>query len=676
MLTGVPREDRTAWKDNVALFELKDLTVDVHGPNGDIRLADGISLSVEAGETLCVVGESGSGKSVTMLSAMRLLEFTAPLTVSGSAVLGGTDLLSLSQQAMTAVRGHRVGMVFQEAMDALNPTQTVMAQLCEAYLLSNDLGRTSGRRERAAQRSAARRSAMSLVKEVGLEESVADLYPHQMSGGMQQRIMIAMALMGEPEMLIADEPTTALDVTVQAEILKLLQRLQRDRQMSCVFVTHDMGVAAEISDRIAVLYAGQVVEIGPTSQILGAPQHPYTKALLECVPRPNTRLVGLMRTIPGSVPEPGHYPAGDRFAPRNALASQQDLDDPPPVVTSADGRHSVRAWRPVEHWTDEMVDALTGHPGDQVVAERSRPAGDGEPVVVLENVSKTYGTRPVSGWIRRVTHSGREGKTNRTRAAVAGVNLTVYKGEFFGVVGETGSGKSTLGKLMLDLEQADAGSKITVSGLDLGQARGLVEERQLRRHVQMVFQNPQDTLDPRRSVADAIAEPLWALTDLGREGVEARVREMLEAVRLPSNAGAKFASELSGGQRQRVAIARAIAPGPDVVVADEPTSALDVSVQGQVMNLLLELQRELNLTYVFITHNLSLVTSVADRVGVMRRGELVEVLTADELIAGASHPYTRALAAANPDPFKGLGAVASVASTTNHQTVTPIEEKT
>ena len=637
----------------MALFELQDLTVDVHGPTGDTRLADGISLAVDAGETLCVVGESGSGKSVTMLSAMRLLEFTAPMTVSGSAMLGGTDLLSLSQQAMTEVRGHRVGMIFQEAMDALNPTQTVMAQLCEAYLLSNDLDQASGRQRRADQRSAARRSATSLVKEVGLDESVADLYPHQMSGGMQQRIMIAMALMGEPELLIADEPTTALDVTVQAEILKLLQRLQRDRQMSCIFVTHDMGVAAEISDRIAVLYAGQVVEIGPTSQILGAPQHPYTKALLECVPRPNTRLVGLMRTIPGSVPEPGHYPTGDRFAPRNALASQQDLDEAPPIVTSADGRHSVRAWRPVEHWTDEMVDALTGHPRDQAVAERLCPAGDREPVVVLENVSKTYGAKPVARWIKREGRSGAEGTG---RAAVAGVDLTVYRGEFFGIVGETGSGKSTLGKLMLDLEQADDGSRITVSGLDLGQARGLVEERQLRRHVQMVFQNPQDTLDPRRSVADAVAEPLWALTDLDRAGVESRVREMLDAVRLPATAGAKFASELSGGQRQRVAIARAIAPGPDVVVADEPTSALDVSVQGQVMNLLLELQRELDLTYIFITHNLSLVTAVADRVGVMRRGELVEVLTADELIAGASHPYTRALAAANPDPFKGLGA--------------------
>lgn len=627
----------------MSLFELRGFTVDVNGDRGTTRLAEQIELSLDAGQTLCVVGESGSGKSVTLLSAVRLLELTAPVELAGEAMLGGTDLLAQSQRQMATIRGRRIGMIFQEAMDALNPTRTVKNQLVEAFGLSaaSRNGSKVSRRDPEAVERATR-----LLAEVGLGDHVLDMYPHQLSGGMQQRVMIAMALMGEPELLIADEPTTALDVTVQADILRLLKNLRSIHQMACIFVTHDMGVAAEISDRIAVMYAGHVVEVGPTADVIHEPQHAYTKALLECVPRPNTRVTGLMRTIAGSVPAPGTVLTGDRFAPRNPLATARDRTQPPPLRVSADGRRAVRAWEPVLEWTDEKVARLTGS-ADRAEPGWHRATPTDEPIVLLEKVSKTYG----SGLFEKQRRARRSSQAVDDRA-VKDLDLVINRGEFFGVVGETGSGKSTLGKLVLGLENADPGSSIHVSGCDVTARRSLRAERAFRRRVQMVFQNPQDTLDPRRTVGEAISEPIEALTDLDRRATRLRVAEMIDAVGLPEATIEKYASELSGGQRQRVAIARAIAPQPEVIVADEPTSALDVSVQGQVMNLLLTLQQQFALTYVFITHNLSLVTAVADRIGVMRSGELVEVLSADALIAGAEHPYTRALAAANPDPFK------------------------
>ena len=611
----------------MTIFELSDLTVDIAVEGGHLELVDAVSLSVRAGEILCVVGESGSGKSVTMMAALRLMEFTSPIGIRGSARLGEDELLRLSQRQMSRIRGRRVGVVFQEAQDALNPTKTVASQLAEAYALSHGLRSARGRRE--SRRGDGLSAAVGLLHEVGLDDRVLPLYPHQLSGGMQQRVMIAMALIGDPDLLVADEPTTALDVTVQAEILKLIRRLQRDRGIACVLVTHDMGVASVIADRIAVIYAGQVLEVGPRDVMLRAPQHAYTKALLECVPRPNTRLVGRMRTIPGQTPQPGKMPKGDRFAPRNALATERDLAEPPPIVWSADRTHMVRSWDPVEQWTDEAVNRLTGYAagaGDAPVNASARR----EPVVELKGVNKTY---------------------DAAHRAVKDLTLTINRGEFFGIVGETGSGKTTLGKLILDLERADPGSLITVAGHDLSHRRGLKAERALRREVQMIFQNPSGSLDPRRTVGESIAEPIRALTDLNRAGIQSRVRKLLDDVGLPQGAEGRYPSELSGGQRQRVVIARAVAPRPSVIVADEPTSALDVSVQGQVMNLLLDLQREFGLTYIFITHNLSLVTSVADRIGVMFRGDLVEVLDSALPSAQPQHEYTRALMAANPDPF-------------------------
>ncbi|MEU8091627.1 ABC transporter ATP-binding protein [Micromonospora chalcea] len=633
----------------MTIFELSDLTVNLSVEGGQLGLTDAVSLSVAAGEILCVVGESGSGKSVTMMAALRLMEFTSPIDLLGSARLGEHELLRLSQRQMSRIRGRRVGVVFQEAQDALNPTKTVAHQLAEAYALSHDMRSVRGRRD--SRRGDGLSAAVGLLRDVGLDERVLPLYPHQLSGGMQQRVMIAMALIGEPDLLVADEPTTALDVTVQAEILKLIRRLQRDRGIACVLVTHDMGVASVIADRIAVIYAGQVLEVGPREVMLRAPQHAYTKALLECVPRPNTRLVGRMRTIPGQTPQPGKMPKGDRFAPRNALATERDLTEPPPMVWSPDRTHMVRAWAPVTHWTDEAVNRLTGYTADggntPVDAAARR-----EPVVELKGVNKTYGVTRQKDYHSIHEHGvPTQGRLASAHRAVQDLTLTIHRGEFFGIVGETGSGKTTLGKLIVDLERADPGSLLSVAGHDLSHRRGLAAERELRREVQMIFQNPSGSLDPRRTIGESIAEPIRALTELNRAAIQKRVRKLLDDVGLPRDAEKRYPSELSGGQRQRVVIARAVAPQPSVIVADEPTSALDVSVQGQVMNLLLDLQREFDLTYIFITHNLSLVTSVADRIGVMLRGELVEVLDPTAASAPPRHEYTRALMAANPDPF-------------------------
>jgi oligopeptide/dipeptide ABC transporter ATP-binding protein len=633
-----------------SLLTLEDFTVRVENDSGILTLADRINLTVEAGETLCIVGESGSGKSVTMLSVVRLLEFTAPVLLSGRALLHGTDLVGLSQREMADVRGRRIGVVFQEAMEGLNPSARIGKQMQEAYRSAalSPAARADGKRSAADILVAGHDKAVALLAEVGMvdPEGVLRKYPHQLSGGMQQRVLIAMALMGDPELLIADEPTTALDVTIQAEILVLLRRLQQQRGMACVLITHDMGIAAEVADRVAVLYAGQVVETGDVEQMLRRPQHPYTKALLECVPRPGERLEGRMRTIPGSVPPPSEILPGDRFAPRNRLASERSHTEPPPVIVSADGRHMVRSWEPVETWTPELVEKLTGHVESHAATAEARHAAL-EPYLVMTGVNKTYAASARS---ESLTARRRKQAAGDTRA-IADLDLTIHRGEFFGLVGETGSGKSTLGRIMLDLERADAGSRIELDGTEHGTRRGRAAELELRREVQAIFQDPQGSIDPRQSIGDAIAQPMRRLTDLDRPAIAKRVVELLDAVGLPATAARKHASELSGGQRQRVAIARAIAPRPRLIVADEPTSALDVSVQGQIVNLLLELQRELGLTYVFITHNLSLITAIADRVGVMYRGRMVEVADAAKVTTAPQHEYTRQLLASNPDPF-------------------------
>ncbi|MFI9593221.1 dipeptide ABC transporter ATP-binding protein [Nonomuraea sp. NPDC052265] len=571
----------------MSLLNLTDLTIGVTREDAEPQeLVHRLTLDVASGQTLCVVGESGSGKTVTALSIIRLLEFVAPAYTEGTIEVGGVDVTRLTAERMRAYRGARIGMIFQEALDSLNPAQRVGAQLIEGYRPEGALPRQALRRGSRLRREAEAK-ARSLLTEVGLADTdrVMALYPHQMSGGMQQRVMIAMALMSDPDILIADEPTTALDVTTQAEILALFRRVQREHRTACVFITHDMGVAAEIADRIAVMYRGRLVEIGDKMDVLLKPTHPYTKALLECVPQ----LGVSRRTGFPTISEAKLRAAGaDVGGAGGTVTETPALGDEPAPVT-------------------------------------------GTPPLVVEKVTKVY----------------RTGRRASVRA-VDEVSLEIAPGEFFGLVGESGSGKTTLGRMVSALERPTSGSiafgghRITESGL-----RG--DERAFRRATQLIFQDPQSSLDPRHTVARIIAEPLRELTPLRGADLDRRVAELIDEVGLPADCARKLPSQLSGGMRQRVSIARAVAAEPKLIVADEPTSALDVSVQGQVMNLLLQLRRSHGISFLFITHNLGLVLSVADRVGVMYKGDLIEVGTPETIASSSTHEYTRRLLAANPD---------------------------
>ncbi|RSN27420.1 ABC transporter ATP-binding protein [Amycolatopsis sp. WAC 01416] len=574
----------------MTLLELRELTVGVIADETERELVRELSFDLEQGRTLCVVGESGSGKTVTALSIIRLLEFVAPVFTRGAITVDGVDVTRLSADEMRAYRGPRIGMIFQEALDSLNPSQRVGKQLVEAYRKPGSLPRQAARKGTPLHREAEAK-ARGLLQEVGLTDTdrVLSLYPHQMSGGMQQRVMIALALMADPTLLIADEPTTALDVTTQAEILTLFDRVRRDHGTACVFITHDMGVAAQVDDRIAVMYRGELVELGSTEDILHAPKHPYTKALLDCVPQ-----LGVSRR--------------DGF----------------PTISEALLEAAMNGESAVATETRSLSRAKTGDTGEGTA-------------LVIDSVSKVYGRR------------GRFSLSREPEVhAVDNVSLAIAPGEFFGLVGESGSGKTTLGRLVSALETPTEGTitfgehRCTPSGLD-------GDQRAFRRRAQLIFQDPQSSLDPRHTAARIIAEPLRELTGLRGAELDRRVTELIDEVGLPSDTAKKLPSQLSGGQRQRVSIARAIAAEPDLIVADEPTSALDVSVQGQVMNLLLELRRTRALSFLFITHNLSLVLSVADRVGVMYQGELIEIGEPDEIRLHARHEYTRRLLAANPE---------------------------
>ncbi|MFI0423459.1 dipeptide ABC transporter ATP-binding protein [Spongiactinospora sp. 9N601] len=617
----------------MSLLEIDRLSVGVLNGEDGVRLVHELSLTLPAGQTLCVVGESGSGKTVTALSIIRLLEFVAPVRTTGEVRLDDVDLVALTREQMRSFRGRRIGIVFQEALDSLNPTQRIGVQLVEAYHPTG-----GGVREEARTR------AYELLREMGFDdpERIADLYPHQLSGGMQQRVMIAMALISGPDLLLADEPTTALDVTTQAEILRLFRTVQREHQMSCVFITHDMGVAAEIADRIAVMYAGRLVEVGPAAEVLGSPRHRYTRALVECVPRVGVRRPGGLPTITGSVPGPSEELSGCRFAPRCHHSVDDCRKDEPPLA-AVPGEGQVACWNPGSGPVSLPFPSVP-QPA-KAVAEVAAGVAAGvdaaAPLLVIENVRRTYTARgrrrgALLGLRRREEH-----------AAVDGVSLSIRPGEFFGLVGESGSGKTTLGQLVAALDDPTEGV-ITFAGRR-HTAHGLAgDARAFRRDVQLIFQDPQGSLDPRHTVGRIIAEPLRALTDLRGPALRRRVERLLEEVGLPASIIDRIPAQISGGQRQRVAIARAIAPEPKLIVADEPTSALDVSVQGQVMNLLLELRRQRDLAYLFITHNLSLVLSIADRVGVMKDGRLIEVAAPDTITNAPEHEYTRTLLAANP----------------------------
>ncbi|MDX2934934.1 ABC transporter ATP-binding protein [Streptomyces ipomoeae] len=588
--------------------------LDVRGLSVDFRTSDGrtvhavrdVDFTLRRGETLAVVGESGSGKSTTALALTRMLPGTGRIT-AGSVRLDGTELTTAGEEELRAVRGARIGMVFQDPMTSLNPVLSVRTQLDEV-LRAHGHGDRTARRERAAE----------LLGLVGIPDPRRRLddHPHQFSGGQRQRILIAMALANEPDVLLADEPTTALDATVQEQILQLLAKLNEETGTALLLITHNMGVVARSCARVLVMYGGTVVEDGPTADVLTRPRHPYTAGLLAAVPRlsspSGTRLTG----IPGTPPDLSLPLAGCAFAERCASADERCGRETPPLEAG------VACW----------------HAGEQSPVAVAEPAAERAPVVT--------GAPVLEAAVLRKEFRGRR----RSRlVAVDDVSLRLHAGETLGIVGESGSGKSTLARLLAHAHPSDGGT-IRLRGEDVTRP-SRTALRTLRRQVQMVFQDPYASLNPRMTVGDIVGEPLLVHgLRPDRAAREARVAELLQLVGLDPAAADRHPRAFSGGQRQRIGIARALAPEPSVLLCDEPVSALDVSVQAQIVNLLADLQRDLGLALLFIAHDLAVVRQVSHRIAVMHRGRIVETGPADELCENPRHPYTSALLAAAPDP--------------------------
>ena len=596
------------------LLEVDDLRLGFQAGRQPLCAVDGVSFRIARGETFALLGESGCGKSVTAQGILRLLP-AAGRVLGGSVRYDGTDLLALPEVAMRAYRGGKIAMIFQEPSTSLNPVLTVGQQIAEVLA-----------RHLALRGAAARARSQELLEQVGIADPARrlDEYPFQLSGGMQQRVMIAIALAGEPELLIADEPTTALDVTMQAQILDLLAQLQAERGMAILLITHDLGVVARLAQRIGVMYAGELVEIAGREQFFTQPAHPYTQALFAALPDAGRRGAPL-RTIVGQVPALSALPPGCRFAPRCPQAMPVCREENPAWREDACGAQ-VRC-----HWQNEGEAAPAA---GESATDDAAPATLA-PLLQIRDLAVHFPIR--KGILQRVVGQVK---------AVDGVSLTLAPGRTLALVGESGCGKTTVGKALLQLIRPTAGS-VRVNGEEWVGARGK-SLRQARRQAQMVFQNPFASLNPRLRVGEIIAEGMQALGGQGEPATA--IAALLQAVGLPAEAAGRFPHEFSGGQRQRIAIARALAVQPRLLVCDEPTSALDVSVQAQILNLLKTLQQELGVAYLFITHNLAVVEYLAHDIAVMYLGRIVECGTATEVLAAPRHPYTQALLSAVLQP--------------------------
>ena len=594
------------------------------GVNSRVLVAvDGVDLELSAGKTLALLGESGCGKSATALSLLRLLP-AAGRVLGGEVHFEGRDLLQLPEAEMRSVRGGGMAMIFQEPATSLNPVLTVGRQIGEVL-----------QRHLQMSGAAAEQQALELLKAVGIADAQRRLteYPFQLSGGMKQRVMIAIALAGNPRLLIADEPTTALDVTIQAQILDLLSRLQAERGMGMLLITHDLGVVARMAHRVGVMYAGEIVEEAPRESFFSTPLHPYTRKLFAALPD-MTRRHARLETIAGQVPPLHLMPHGCRFAPRCPQAWERCRNESPGWTDQGNG-HRVRC-----HWVAEGRHAGQGRNPEAMVWPLAS-AGKGEAVSNLLTVVDM-----------RVHFPIRRGFLQRTVGyvkAVDGVSLELARGRTLALVGESGCGKTTVGKAILQLIRPTEGNAV-LDGEELTRL-SRSELRPLRRRMQMIFQDPFASLNPRMSVGEIIAEGMNSLRVVARTSEqEAAIAALLQQVGLSADAAQRYPHEFSGGQRQRIAIARALAVQPELIVCDEPTSALDVSVQAQILNLLKALQEELGLAYLFITHNFAVVEYLAHEVAVMYLGRIVERGQVDEVLRSPRHPYTQALLSAVPMP--------------------------
>ena len=610
-------------------------------PRGSLDALCDVRFAIEAGEALALVGESGSGKSTIALAIMGLLGVEAGM--AGSIRLKGRDLAALGKDERRALRGPTMGMVFQDPFTSLNPSLTIGRQLVEPLLV-----------HRGMSRDAARARAIAALGEVGLPDPdhLLAAYPHQLSGGMQQRVLIAGALVCDPELLILDEPTTALDVTVEAQILDLLDHLRRTRGLGMLFITHNLGVVNRIADRVCVLYAGRVVELGRRETVLGSPSHPYTKGLLAALPRLTTGDRHRIAPIPGRFPDLTAPPTGCIFAGRCPFV-EETCRTQAQALASVDPGHEVRCWKA------EGLPAWPRPAARERVAT-SAPVAGATPLIRANDLVKTY--RRGSG--RRFTWSRRFGVIPWPSAAserihaLEHISLSIERGEVLGLVGESGSGKSTLGRTILNLISPTAGT-VHFDGQDIG-GPNTADRFAWRKRAQIVFQNPDSSLNPRRRIGHAIARAVSLHCDVPGKALRGHVEALLDRVGLPTSYYDRYPHQLSGGEKQRVGIARAIATGPDFIVCDEPVSALDVSVQATVLNLLDELRRDLGLSYLFISHDLSVVAYIADRIAVMYSGRICEIGPAESVLRPPYHPYTRALLSAIPNPEPGASATERV----------------
>jgi peptide/nickel transport system ATP-binding protein len=608
------------------LLEVRNLSTQFETKDGTVHAVNDVSFTIEQGETFGFVGESGAGKSVTGKSIIGLIQDPGRIT-GGEVRFKGRDLQEMSEAELRSVRGNEISMIFQDPMTSLNPSYTIETQITDIIKHHRDVSHES-----------ARTRAIELLDRVGIPDAKSriDDYPHQFSGGMRQRALIAMALSCDPDLVIADEPTTALDVTTQAQILELLDELQREYDLSVHLITHDMGVIAEMCDRIAVMYAGEIVEKGTVDGLFDAPRHPYTLGLLKAIPRIDDQRTKL-DPIEGTMPDLIETPSGCSFHPRCPYATEQcETDDPDlePVEAGPGGRHESACFHvdDIDFEADQRIE----------VDDTERDRQIGETLIDVQNLKK-YFTPESESWVDRLFG-------NRSYVhAVDDVSLTIKEGETLGLVGESGCGKTTLGRTLTRLYEPDEG-KIVYAGTDLTEL-GRRELRDAGSDLQVIFQNPFSSLNPRMTIKEVIGRPM-EIHDIVSSEQEKRDRvvELLETVGLEASHIDRYPHEFSGGQKQRIGIARALAVEPDFIVADEPVSALDASVQASILNTLMDLQEEFGLTYLFIAHDLNVVQHIADRIAVMYLGEIVESGTVEELFDPPHHPYTEILLSSIPQP--------------------------
>ena len=600
------------------LLELKDVRTDIRLKRSTVHALDGVSLTVDAGQTLGIVGESGCGKTMTAMSIMQLLPSGGSVT-GGEILLDGRNLLALSEPEMGKVRGNDIGMIFQDPMTSLNPTMTIGKQISESVRIHRGISKKEAH-ERAIE-------VLSLVGMPSPERRALD-FPHQLSGGMRQRAMIGMALANEPKLLIADEPTTALDVTVQKQILELIDGLKERLGMAVILVTHDLGVIAGRADQIAVMYAGRVVESTTTEALYANPRHPYTEALFDSLPERGAESGTKLYSIPGLPPDLTAPPAGCRFAARCRYA-QDTCREQDPQLSGETAVHQYACFFPVgevERSAKAVPVTLTEATSDEEIPQTEI----GAPLLTVTNLVKDYAITAGSVLRRKIG----------AVSAVADVSFTIYEGETLGLVGESGCGKTTVGKLLVGLEDASSG-EINYAGRDL--ARDKHARNTVRKQIQLMFQDSYAAMNPRMRVRSVLREPLDIQHVGDASSRDKRIGELFDQVGLPRTALERYPHEFSGGQRQRIGFARALTLAPKLIVADEPVSALDVSIQSQVLNLMKDLQVELGLSYLFISHDLSVVRYLSDRIGVMYLGKLVEIGPAESVYSNPVHHYTRGL---------------------------------